>query len=308
MENGFQIGLLVKGPAEKEVAEALLSDYEFSCATLAEFGEGKVDQALETIRWIRGQAAKYAFAQFGVSSPLFSVLTLLGGVKYRIGWKGRFSWLNFKSLVPSGRHKVVETARFLNILKIDYDLEDLRFGGGGPCAAGDRTRVVLAPGSGQLESHKRWPKEQYCELARRLVRETGTYVEVLCGPDENELCESIVKTAGSEKVTSFGKTLSLRKIIERLRTVNIIVSNCNGIAHLAAMVGIPIVGIYGPTDAAVTGPFTKRLTTVSLEMGCAPCYRKGYVTGCGNPVCMTNIDVEKVYSVVCRELTRQKCH
>ena len=38
VENGFQIGLLVKGSAEKEVAEALLSDYEFSCATLAEFG------------------------------------------------------------------------------------------------------------------------------------------------------------------------------------------------------------------------------------------------------------------------------
>ena len=88
----------------------------------------------------------------------------------------------------------------------------------------------------------------------------------------------------------------------RLGKARVVVANCNAISHMAAVVGTPVVGLYGPTNPLITGPFSEDLTVVSLNKPCAPCYRRGYLTGCGDPVCMTEIPVEMVYREVCKKL------
>ena len=297
-QGGKQINLLLKGSIEQQVAEFLLFDISFKSAILANFGHSRLTQMFKTVSWIRKNHSAFAFAQCGVSSSLFAILVFWGGVKCRVGWKGGLSWLNSRSLLPQGVHKVLETARYLDFLDIKFSQRDLQFGEMVPCT--DRTLdcVVLAPGSGERESHKRWPQEKYAKLASLLTKDLGVEVVLLGGPDEKELCESIVAETNSRQVLNLAGKCTIRETFERIRTASVVVANCNGVSHMAAAVGTPVVGIYGPTDPYRTGSFAPNSISVSLGLDCSPCYRKGYITGCGKPLCMTNISVETIHSVV----------
>lgn len=296
-KKGYRISLLVKGRAECDVANFVIRDVIESCCALTDFHGNYFVKVMRVLRWMRKHNFSYAFSQFGVSSRHFSILSLLGGAGHRVGWAGPLSFINNESFEPEGLHKVIETARFIEYLGFSYNSNDLlpNF----DVEVGQPENVVaFAPGSGEVESHKRWPESKYVTLARRLVEELDVNVEVLGGPGEESLCEKISAQANSIRVKSFGGKLSISETFDRLKKSNVVVANCNGLSHMAAAVGAPVVGLYGPTDAEHTGPYTTRLTCVSQNLECSPCYRRGFITGCGNPVCMRSIEVDTVFSAV----------
>jgi heptosyltransferase-2 len=42
--------------------------------------------------------------------------------------------------------------------------------------------------------------------------------------------------------------------------------------HVAAAVGLPVVGVFGPTDPHGTAPVTPRYTIVQHKPYCSPCF------------------------------------
>jgi heptosyltransferase III len=83
---------------------------------------------------------------------------------------------------------------------------------------------------------KRWPLEKFREVARRLAMP----VKWLAGPEE--------ELAGAVR---FG---DLYELGCWLATARVYIGNDSGISHLAAAVGTPVVGLFGPTDPAVWAP------------------------------------------------------
>jgi ADP-heptose:LPS heptosyltransferase len=67
---------------------------------------------------------------------------------------------------------------------------------------------------------------------------------------------------------------------------------------MACAADSPIIGIYGPTDDRITGPISDSFIPITAGLDCSPCYRRDYRFGCGDPVCMEKISVEKVYQAV----------
>lgn len=65
--------------------------------------------------------------------------------------------------------------------------------------------------------------------------------------------------------------MPLAQLIERLRTVAVVIGVDSGIAHLAGALGVPTVALYGPTDAALTGVRGARSHSLQAELGCVPC-------------------------------------
>ncbi len=303
---GFQVLLLLKGRSECEVADVLLDHPRVMKKCMSDFGASRWRQALKAVYWIRKQDIEYAFAQFGVSAPLFSVLTAVGGVTYRAGWRGTFSFLNTLTLVPEGAHKVVETARFLRVLKIPYSRDDLLFSHGAVDDLRDVNRIAFAPGAGEIASHRAWPRENYVDLAKRLIDTYGVRIELFGGSADSDVCQFIADKAGLKDSWNLAGKLSIHESIERLRMTGVVVASCNGVSHMAAAVGTSVVGLYGPTDAAHTGPFANNTTSISRKLTCSPCYRRGYTTGCGDPVCMTGISVESVYAAVSRVMGNER--
>ena len=112
--------------------------------------------------------------------------------------------------------------------------------------------LMLNPGGGW--GAKRWPAERYAELARAL-RSCGWFSIVNYGPGEEELANSVEKM--SEGAAHAMRT-SITELIALTRRASLFISGDTGPLHLAAALGVPVVGIYGPTDPARNGPYATR--------------------------------------------------
>jgi heptosyltransferase I len=120
--------------------------------------------------------------------------------------------------------------------------------------------AILNPGAGW--GAKRWPAERYGEIARGLA-ERGLQSIINYGPGEEELGRESEAASGG---TACAMNCSLTELIALTRRARLFVGGDTGPLHLAAALRIPVVGIYGPTDPARTGPYgTRSMVLRSLE-------------------------------------------
>ena len=120
--------------------------------------------------------------------------------------------------------------------------------------------VALAPGA--VGPGKRWPTENYAELAKTLVQD-GATVWILGGPLEKELAAAIIRRAGDRVRDLTGN--DLRDAIIALKAADLAVTNDSGLMHIAAAIGTPTVGIFGPTDPRLWGPLNPLAAAVEPE-------------------------------------------
>jgi lipopolysaccharide heptosyltransferase I len=114
--------------------------------------------------------------------------------------------------------------------------------------------VVLNPGAGRAD--KRWPVARFAELAARLGHDAGAHVVVVWGPGEESAARAIVAGAGAAGPRALlAPPTDLHELLALLRRASVMVAADTGPLHLAAALGIPCVGLYGPTSAARNGPY-----------------------------------------------------
>jgi len=133
-----------------------------------------------------------------------------------------------------------------------------------------RPVVVLAPGA--VGPSKRWPVAHYAKLAQELTSE-GNSVWVLGSPDEAPLAAEIARTAGgrARDLTS----PDLRNAILALKLASAAVSNDSGLLHVAAAIGTPTIGIFGPTSPWHWAPLNPLAAIIETrtELPCRPCHK-----------------------------------
>lgn len=125
-----------------------------------------------------------------------------------------------------------------------------RPGSGGP--------VVLHPGAGS--PHKCWPVRHYLELAESL-RAAGRSVRILLGEVELERWPA-EQQRSFDAVAEVRRPGTLLELLEALRDAAAFVGNDSGPGHLAGILGIPCVSIFGPTDPARWRPLGPRVQAV----------------------------------------------
>jgi len=157
----------------------------------------------------------------------------------------------------------------------------------------ERPVVALAPGA--VGPSKRWPVASYAELARRLAAE-GNSVWVIGGPGEKALATEIAP-AGQDDVRDLTGA-DLRNAVLALAAANAAVSNDSGLLHVAAALGTPAIGIFGPTSPwhwAPLNPIAAVIETAS-ELACRPCHKP--VCRLRHHRCMRDISVDHIAKVV----------
>ena len=108
--------------------------------------------------------------------------------------------------------------------------------------------VVVHPGSGSPA--KNWPADRFVQVIRRL-REQGREVVAVLG--EADVAESAVLAREVPGVPVLAG-LSLVELAETLAECAAFLGNDSGITHLAAAVGLPVVALFGPSDAEKWAP------------------------------------------------------
>jgi lipopolysaccharide heptosyltransferase I len=122
--------------------------------------------------------------------------------------------------------------------------------------------VILNPGAGRAE--KRWPVAHFATLARRLVDDVGAHAVITWGPGEEDLARGIASAASGPGVVLAPPT-DLDTLLALLRRASVVVAADTGPLHLAAALGTPCLGLYGPTSAARNGPYGPGHRTLSSE-------------------------------------------
>jgi lipopolysaccharide heptosyltransferase II len=152
-----------------------------------------------------------------------------------------------------------------------------------------RPAVALAPGA--VGPSKRWTTSGYSELANRLTA-AGMQVWVLGGPGERSLAAEIAgpNTPHIRDLTG----ADLRNAILALAAANVAVSNDSGLLHVAAAIGTPAIGIFGPTSPwhwAPLNPLAEVIETTA-DLTCRPCHKP--TCRMGHHLCMRDVSAERV--------------
>ena len=154
---------------------------------------------------------------------------------------------------------------------------------------------MLNPGAAW--PNKRWPPARFASLAEELRTRRGLMSVVLWGPGEETLAQETVAAADGAAIASPRTTIA--DVVALARGAAVMVSGDTGPTHLAAAVGTPIVGIYGPTRPERNGPWLTDDETVSRASICQ-CH---HLRQCRlDRMCLLDIEVQEVLSAVDRRL------
>lgn len=131
----------------------------------------------------------------------------------------------------------------------------------------DKIIIGFHPGSAAHYIWKRWPLEYFAEVGKTLIQKYKAHILIFGSSDEYrikaELRQKIqVQTPGigSNKLENMSResvTLVESDLLTTaavIRHCQLFISNDSGLMHVAAAVGTPTLGLFGPTDEHRTGP------------------------------------------------------
>ena len=158
-----------------------------------------------------------------------------------------------------------------------------------------RPVVALAPGA--VGPAKRWPAPAYAALARRLLAD-GLAVWIVGSPAEKSLAQEIVDGTEARDLTD----ADLRQAVLALAAASAAVSNDSGLLHVAAALGTPTVGLFGPTSPWHWAPLNPLVAAIQAanELPCRPCHKP--VCRLGHHRCLTEIAPDEVMAATSRAL------
>ena len=115
--------------------------------------------------------------------------------------------------------------------------------------------------------------------AREEFAEQGLDVWVVGGPGEKAIASEIVGFAGP-RVRDLTGT-DLRNGIMAMAAAKTVISNDSGLMHIAAAIGTPAIGIFGPTSPYHWAPLNGLAATIkrATDLPCQPCHK---------PICTQN--------------------
>ena len=154
-----------------------------------------------------------------------------------------------------------------------------------------RPLVALAPGA--VGPSKRWPASYYGEVAKHLSR-SGAIVVVIGSPTESPLAAEIGD--GDPDIRDLTGA-DLRNAILALGSAAVAISNDSGLLHVAAALGTPTIGIFGPTSPWHWAPLNPLAAVVQaeIELDCRPCHKP--VCRLGHHRCMQEIPAARVIEI-----------
>ena len=165
-------------------------------------------------------------------------------------------------------HKVIEAARVLRVedeppapfLFTSPEIEaaaEAYLGVGGPILA-------IAPGANWVG--KTWPAERFAEVATRLLSHDGPLAEgrlLIVGDSADRVAAQAIKYAVSrDRVIGEPGQLDLLTTYACLKRARLFIGNDSGAMHLAAAAGAPTLGLFGPSDDRLYGPWGPKARAV----------------------------------------------
>ncbi len=161
-------------------------------------------------------------------------------------------------------------------------------------------KIGLCPGA-EYGPAKRWLPERFAEAAERISAQSPVQWILFGSIGDATTGEQVATALGHRCVNRIGQT-TLDQLIIELRECRLLLTNDTGTMHLAALLGIPVVAIFGSTEPRLTGPIGDNHFILRHHVECSPCFLREC------PIdfrCMKEISVQEVVDAVLSMLRNQ---
>lgn len=200
------------------------------------------------------------------SNPRSAQITFFSGVKYRVGYayRGRKYAYNILGTASKGDHHSAEHNLELlkplrvNIIskKIHYNIGSLeKFFAEDFFTENKLTeeKVFGIIPAGGWDS-KRCDKEKWVEICSELVKKSNSKILVLWGPGDETDAEYI--KSNLQKNCLLAPKSTLPQMAAMISNCALVIANDSGPMHISAALGVPTLGIFGPTNPKAHGPYS----------------------------------------------------
>jgi len=152
-------------------------------------------------------------------------------------------------------------------------------------------RIGLCPGAAYGDA-KRWPTDRYAKAIEAIHERLGGQVEwfIFGAPNEATLATNLAASCPVKLENLVGRT-SISELMERLQELHVLITNDTGTMHLAGLLGVQTVSIFGSTEPALTSPLGHGHRILRKHVECSPCFLRECPLDFR---CMTRIEVNEV--------------
>lgn len=200
-----------------------------------------------------------------------SIISALSGAKLTIGFdtKGQYRGAAYDIAVPhrSDRHELDNFLSLGRSLYPDLEGEPELFAKASKTGNGIiYCHAYPAPGKGR--SLKKWPERNWADFIRQAL-DAGYAIRLTGSKEDAAASENFARRRfpGEKRVVSIAGERSLRRLAEEMSLGSGLVSVNTGIMHLGAALGIPTIGLHGPTNPARWGPVGERTASLLPNRG-----------------------------------------
>jgi lipopolysaccharide heptosyltransferase I len=153
---------------------------------------------------------------------------------------------------------------------------------------------------------KRWPAKRFAEVGDRLSAAHSARIFLIAGSEQSAQASEVVRHMQCRAVNLAGIT-SLPQLMALLRRASLLISNDSGPMHLAAALGSPVIGIFGPTDPRRVGPYGAVNVALKKNFLCSGCSRQRctHAQECLRAISVDEV-VENASTMLRRGMTREE--
>ena len=131
-------------------------------------------------------------------------------------------------------------------------------------------KIGLCPGA-EYGPAKRWLPERFAEAAAKITEQSSAQWILLGTKNDAAIGEQIAAAIGDHCVNRIGQT-TLDQLIDELRGCRLLLTNDTGTMHLAALLDVPVVAVFGSTEPRLTGPLGNGHIILRHHVECSPCF------------------------------------
>jgi lipopolysaccharide heptosyltransferase II len=239
--------------------------------------------------------------------------TWLSGIPRRVGYRGHWRGWLLNQIVPKRRKPGPPEHHSLRFLRIALECgADISNSNTSRAGVHDSTsnvqmgvnrqpiKIGLCPGA-EYGAAKRWLPERFAEAAEKISEQSSVQWILFGTTRDATVGEQIAVTLGDHCVNRLGQTM-IDQLISELRECRLLLTNDTGTMHLAALLGVPVVAIFGSTEPCLTGPLGNGHIILRHHVECSPCFLREC------PIdfrCMKAVTVQEVTNAVLSILRKQ---
>ena len=153
--------------------------------------------------------------------------------------------------------------------------------------------------------NRRWPKENFAQLSKKLLRRKNIRILFTGGKEDKKYMESFQRLLkSSTKVINLCGRITIGEFVTLLERCHLFIGNDSGPLHLAVAMGLPTVSFFGPETPFLYGPVGSGHSVFYKDFPCSPCLNVYNVktSDCRDNRCLKAITVEEVWKEVKKEL------